>query len=691
MNSRYPFPGFVLFLALGILAGHLFGKGVADIPFIASVSCSLLICLSVLFYRKRWYAAVSVVLMLLLMMTGFLSVAFRNFTWDEQIARIQAQEYSSYQGLVKTFPERRKKSIRIELDLEQVRLSGSWEAVSSKALIYLPLNTAQVPQPGDRIVVNGQLEIPRSPLNPDEFDYKSFLRHRGILWTAFVPEGAYSITTAEKESLHPELWSLRVSKWAEDLFRTYLKDDRAYGLVKAMLLGRRDDLHTEQVDDYTASGTVHILSVSGMHVGLIFLVLRVLLGWTKTLRGGKFIYLIAVTSSLFFYALVTGFSPSVQRSMMMCVVLVIAEVFRKGNYPVNTLGFSALLILLTDPMALFEVGFQLSYAAMLGIFLFYKPIESVWKPDGWLWRNLWQVTGMSFAAQLATFPLSVYYFHQFPTYFWLINPFVILWTNLLLPAAMLLLAIAFMRFTYLLEWTGRAVEWLAYFTDLSAGAVRFLPKYLIENLLLDQMEVILLYVFILMTWWVYESRRTPMLKGMSMIIGVFAAYGVSISAQQFLQSGVVFHAIPKHSVLSVKSADTLFVLGDKKFLADSAAFQFYIQNYGTNAGALNMILLDTKEVVSTSAYQVRQTPRGTLLECGGKTIFIGEGLPGIGGINYTMVNSNRRYGNFGSVQRSSVVLAGEMSVKGRERWKTELNNRNLDVRDLMISGALSIR
>lgn len=501
---------------------------------------------------------------------------------DANIAELAGVTYSAYEAEIRSLPEKRSKSVRYEAHITRIKTGMNWQSVDLNALISVDQEAELIPEPGQVLIVDGRLERPLAAANPMQFDYSRYLRNKGIVWTDYLHGRSFQPVPAADHSFFLKQWSTRISSWASEQLRQNVNDDAAYGLIKAMLLGRRDDLQSDQVSDYTTSGTVHILSVSGMHVAIIFLVMTCLLGWMKRWQVGKILYLALIVALLGFYALVTGLPPSVQRATLMCIVFVVAEVFGRKQDAMNTLAFSALLILLVDPTALYDVGFQLSYLAMTGIFLVYKPLSSIFTPSNKFLKFVWQISALSFAAQLATFPLSLFYFHQFPSYFWLVNPFVIGFTNLLLPAALVLLVVSPLHVSWLQLIINKVVWFSAYMTNVTVSIPKLLPGYLLENLNLDKVEAALLYALLFMVWYAYHSRTYQYLKFSYLLVIIFATYSVSRSIQIRLSDQMTVHAVSKHRVVSFKQGRSLYIVSDRTFMEDVDAYNFYIKNYATS-------------------------------------------------------------------------------------------------------------
>jgi competence protein ComEC len=584
MLSRAPFVGVVLCYIFGVLTGDWLFSSFSISPrlFLIAAVCCLLVCFSLYFLKKK--VAFGIGFSLFLFCLGGFAQVRQEEAKDDEIRFLKGHKYTHYQAIVVSLPEKRRKSFRLEVVVNRIlSAEKQWVDTRCKALIYIDTRLDQVPRPGEMIISKGLLELPTDATNPGQFDYRRYLRNKGILWTDYIRKTDFHILGQLKAASNAALLGTKVSERADRIFQQNITNDSSYGLVKAMLLGRRDDLGEEQVAHYVASGAVHILSVSGMHVAIIFLIISYALGWIKQIRFGAGLFLCLVSILLGFYALVTGLAPSVQRATIMCIVFAIAQCYGRKNSSMNTLAISALLILLPDPAAVYDVGFQLSYLAMTGIFLLYEPICSIFDPSNRGIRFVWQITALSLAAQLATFPLSLYYFHQFPTYFWLVNPFVIAFTNILLPAAMLLLVVSVFNVSVLNLMVGFIVDWSARLTDMAVTWPEQLPGYLIRDLHLGTLEVILLYTILVLVWYACQSQNYDVLKYSFAVVLLFASLSISASIGIYLAARQTVHIIPGHSVQSYKEGNVLYVVSDKSFVTDTSAYDFYLQNYAVES------------------------------------------------------------------------------------------------------------
>ncbi len=322
-------------------------------------------------------------------------------------------------------PFEKNNSHRAEAILTHIRQGDSLLAVKERLLIYFgESERIGCLGPGSRIVFGKTPEIIRNKGNPFEFDYKKYINRKAIFRQVF---------------LGPEFWNdagsdsrfmilITAEKTRDYLLDIYVRnglEGSELEILSALTLGYRKSIDPDIRQVFSVTGATHILAVSGLHVGIVYLVFSLLFGFLKKGKMTRYLFLILSVSSLWFYAFITGLSPSVQRAALMFTVIAIGENLHRPSNIYNTLSASAFILLVFNPNLLFDVGFQLSYAAVLGIVYFQPLLASLYHPKIRLVSYLWGLLTVSVAAQLTTFPLSVTYFHQFPVYFWMSNLIVI--------------------------------------------------------------------------------------------------------------------------------------------------------------------------------------------------------------------------------------------------------------------------
>ncbi len=273
---------------------------------------------------------------------------------------------------------------------------------------------------GDYVEINGRLFKPRGKRNPCEFDYAKYLKEKGIVALVSVNEiGKVKILRKGGTSFESIIYNLRL-KINDAINRLYGRQKRA--LIKALILGERRDIEKSTVNNFINSGTVHVLAVSGLHVGFIALILLVLLG-----RFGIFLRSALTALGLVSFILISGAHPSVIRAGVMALVLLIAFLSGRDYSPLNALFFAALIILIINPRELFDPGFQLSFSAVLSILIFYPVFNGFIRRwiHGKYAKKFAQFLAVSVAAQIGSLPFTLIYFHKLSLVSVLANIFAI--------------------------------------------------------------------------------------------------------------------------------------------------------------------------------------------------------------------------------------------------------------------------
>lgn len=272
---------------------------------------------------------------------------------------------------------------------------------------------------GDVLVINSKLKPIDFINHPNQFDYKNYLARKHIYHRLQIKPTEIEANYVQNEYNLNAFCNAQRNKLL-NILRTNIHDDNSYEMSAALLLGERSDLDPELLKSYSDTGTIHIISVSGLHVGIIFIVLQFIFRRIPFLKS-KITNCIAILICIWFYSTLTGLPASVIRSALMISFSSIGKAMSSRSNSVNHVAGSALAILTYNTNFLFDIGFQLSYLAVLGIMYLQKPISELYYPPNFLMNYIWETTSVSVAAQLFTLPLCWYYFHQFPNYFLLAN------------------------------------------------------------------------------------------------------------------------------------------------------------------------------------------------------------------------------------------------------------------------------
>ncbi|WP_338877076.1 ComEC/Rec2 family competence protein [Spirosoma sp. SC4-14] len=485
----------------------------------------------------------------------------------------------AYEGVVSVQPEERAKTYRVELELNRGKWSATdslsrWRPLSGRVIVYLDKIGQTMPRYGEVWLVSGAPRPIDPPLNPGEFNYKQYLSYRNIYHQQYLRPFQRTILTYDPPSFSTRL-ATSVNRWADSVFVSKIGSRAEYGIVNAMILGIRDDLDTELYRAYSAAGAVHVLSVSGLHVGILFAVLTFLLSFLIRRPHGKILMAGLQLTVLWFYALVTGFSPPVIRSAGMFSLLILANTFGRQQQLANTLGASMFFILCVDPYALFSAGFQLSYLAVAGIGSWQSSLYQTFSfRNKWL-NRVWELTAVALVAQLITYPLGVFYFHQFPTYFLLANPIVIVMSELLLPLAMATLALSWVP--YVGDWLGWLLQKTAWLLNYAVAQTGQLPGAVWDGLWLSPLAMLLTYSVIFCGVTMLITRQRAYIWATCVCAVVLSGVLLWGIYQQATQQRLAIHFLPHRTAVSLTDGHSSTLLTDLD-TTDTRSYDFYLKN-----------------------------------------------------------------------------------------------------------------
>ena len=389
-------------------------------------------------YRIRFLFGISVSLSFLLLGGILFVISLENIhhEWDSDKA--------VYVASVCDIPRVKGKTIQATVNVEKVKdvATGSWKPVNKQILLYWMPDSMQPPlQCGDRMCFRAHVGMPMSDADFTGFDYGQYLQRQGISGTAIVYSGYW------RKLLQPstptfKMQALMLREQIVKKFRTWSLEDDVLAIISALTVGDKSKLTREIKATYNAAGVSHILALSGLHIGILSMILSWLFYPLRRVCGGKWIASFLIVGLLWGFAFLSGLSPSVIRAVTMFSAYVVASIFSEDRFSgFSALTLTAFIMLIYQPMYLFDVGFQLSFMAVLGIFLFYPLIDSLFVVRNKIVAYLWNIISLSLAAQLATLPLILYYFGTFPVYFLLSNLVVAPIAVFILSATLLALAL----------------------------------------------------------------------------------------------------------------------------------------------------------------------------------------------------------------------------------------------------------
>lgn len=425
----------------------------------------------------------------------------------------------------------KEKSVKLYVDV----ISRDGIKSIGKTLVYLEKNkTSLALSYGDVLLINSKFNPIKTNGNPEEFNYKDYLFKNHIYHQTYLKQNQWLKIGNRGNSVFKTTYKARrfFSNLIENSFLT--KKNKA--VLKALLLGQKEDLDRDTLRTYSSAGAMHVLAVSGLHVGIIMLMLMFVFNPLKKLKFGQPIYIVLIVFCLWFYAFLTGLSPSVLRSALMFSFVVVGKEIERETSIYQSILVSAFVLMLIDPLVVFKVGFQLSYLAVLGIVYLQPKIYNLFYIKLTFFDYLWKITSVSVAAQIATFPLGLFYFHQFPNYFFISNLIVIPLAGGILGlgiAYMILFKIPLIGSFILLLLNG-----LLSFLNYCVEKVEQLPYSILWGISITWFETILIYVvllFLIFSFTLHKAKLFLISLGLMVgLIGVFMFNHYQINQQNQL-------------------------------------------------------------------------------------------------------------------------------------------------------------
>jgi competence protein ComEC len=375
---------------------------------------------------------------------------------------------------------------------------------NEKILVYFNNDQVSSQVTGSSWIITDKILQPIENFKSLDFDYKKFCRLRHIYSQLFLKENDYSIVPhTETKSVLTILDSFRRKILA--IIKKHVPSKSENSLLEALMVGFTDDLDPVLLKSYADTGVIHIIAISGLHLALICHFLQIVLSQKGQNKYARWIKLLVMIVCLWSYSLLSGASPSVIRAAgMFSITLFARNIFREATL-YNILAASAFLLLCFDPFWIFDTGFQLSYAAVLSLGLFSKPIRDLLPLQNKTLRALWNATSVSIAAQILTTPISIYYFNRFPTYFLVANLLAVPLSSLILAGGILLcVCYPIHPLAQFVGWIlGILIKALNGFIEHLSG----LPGAVVSNLRISFPGVMLLYAMIFCSYHFVKCRK----------------------------------------------------------------------------------------------------------------------------------------------------------------------------------------
>ncbi|MEI7675779.1 MAG: ComEC/Rec2 family competence protein [Bacteroidales bacterium] len=450
----------------------------------------------------------------------FLSFIFIGFTFTHLQNEKSKFDFPSkrnlYNAEIKSVPEEKEKSIYCQLTISHCdNQTKETQAKKIIAYIHKDVRSLQLKQ-GDYLLIYIEPQALVNANRPGGFDFAAYMQRQGISSTAYI-DSAYWKKLPKERAFNLNYFASDLQSKILTIFRSFQFKENEFALLSGITIGYQDALTMEQKSNFSAVGLSHLMAVSGMQTAMIFAMFWFLLGFIpKNSRFYQLKYLVVILA-LWIFTYITGLSASVVRASIMLTVLMVSGLFNRQTVTLNSLAFAAFCLLLYNPLTLYDIGFQLSFLAVLSILLTQDILKTSFENMPKVPRYFAELATMTLAAQLATSPLSIFYFHQFPLLFLIVNLIVLPFNGFLVYLACLCTFLVVVGIPHF--WFDKLLQWMLFGLDKVTETFAQVPYAQIRNLNPTSFEILLFYILLgCILLFVYKKHFKMVLYALSTLV-----------------------------------------------------------------------------------------------------------------------------------------------------------------------------
>lgn len=562
--KKAPFLRLVIPLMAGIIIQHHwhFSSNTAIFIIGAAGSFSLVFYLLPPFYKLRYRNAQGLGILAAVFGLGMLLYTVKDLRYQADWAGRFFAEATTITTTLTEKPVEKTNSYKATATVRSVEQYGKIHHTRGNLILYFQKDTAVSDlQLGQTITFQKQPSAIRNSGNPGSFNYRQYSIFNGITHTVFLSTQEYQVSGMPvKKSFNSLLDQIR--SYVLKTLKTYISGKKEQGLAQALLIGYRDELDKDLLQSYINTGVVHVIAVSGMHLALIFWLLHLMFSPLLKSKKTYWLHPVLVLAILWLFTLIAGGAASIVRAAVMFSFIMVGKSLHRNVSVYNSLAGSAFLLLCINPYWLCDLGFQLSYAAVVSIILFYKPIYNLLFIRNKILDRLWQLAAVSIAAQLLTSPIAMYHFHQLPVYFLITNLLIVPVSSLVLVGELILVLISPLQ--ALAKILGSILSGCIWWMNSFIENLEKFPLSVWDGIQINELQTLLLFVIIAGgAWWLIENKKPGFWVLLIALMGFLGFRAVSFSKASE-QRKIIVYNINKHTALD-------FIEGRNHLLiADSA-------------------------------------------------------------------------------------------------------------------------
>lgn len=522
---------------------------------------------------------------------------------------------------VNDIPIVNKEFTKLKVTINSIQKNNDWHYAEGNTIVYIKQSDFKNLEIGDKLYINSKFSFLNEPKNPYEFNYKSFLEDRNVFHTVFVNPSQIYACSPFSQFLISDIGTTIKSRLVSILRNSGLSQE-AFSICAALLVGYDDEIDNDVMQSFSHSGTLHILSVSGMHTGVLYGVLIFVFALFDKYDSHKKTKFIFVILFLWLFVLITGLSPSILRAALMLSLVLFGKTFYKQGNSYNTLLLSAFILLLYNPYLIKDVGFLLSYCAVFGIMYLYPILQKIYVFENKFLQNAWSAVLMSVAATLFTLPISLYFFHQFPIWFVFSNLIIIPISFVLMGgAALFLITYKIMLINqglvFIINGATSIMLWLAQLTDdQHYGYVDFITFSKTDFLF----TTILIFLFLM----IVSIKQYKHVIAFCIVTIAWLFTSILSNYQDSCEKElIVFHA-KRQSVFVLRLGNTVY--GNFKQL-NKKDFDRYVKPYLLSISSLNRVETESNFIKQDATTILNNDLSNQITEINPSYIIISNDVP----------------------------------------------------------------
>ncbi|WP_245957642.1 ComEC/Rec2 family competence protein [Niabella yanshanensis] len=469
----------------------------------------------------------------------------------------------------------KERSYKAVATVRHILKSGNKSPVSGNIIIYFKKDSINASlRAGDRILIAKDLQEIHNAGNPGGFDYERYALFNGITHQVYLTDKGYEKLPGNGLPWY-QSWLLQSRNYVLSAIKAHIKGAKEQGLAEAMLIGYKDDLDKSLLQSYTNTGVVHVIAVSGMHLALLYWLLNLLFAPLLRRKKTKWLHAVLVLAFLWFFSLITGGAASIVRAAVMFTFITVGKQINRNASIYNILAVSAFCQFCYNPYWLWDVGFQLSYAAVLSIVVFYKPIYNLLFVKNKILHAIWQLAAVSIAAQILTTPIALYYFHQFPVYFLLSNLVVVPVSTVVLVATLVLVLLSPIKI--IAAFIGSLLNGLIWWLNTFIERMEDFPLAVWWSISINLAQSLLLFVLIAgIAFWLMAQRKSGFWWAMSSLCIFLLIRAASFYDAGKQQKLIVYNA-NRYAAMDIISGRYYSFYGDTEALTNGSVMN-YVMN-----------------------------------------------------------------------------------------------------------------